>query len=424
MEWNTGKNLYIPVISSALILMFIAQAPAQLAEGHDKWFGCCIGSTIPDNFHEYWNQVTPENAGKWGSVETGPDYYQWGQLDNIYNYALDNGFPFRFHVLVWGKQQPTWWFTPLDSAAQAEEVEEWIRLCGERYPEADYVEVVNEPIERLPWEYYPSYYESIGGAGETGWDWVIWAFEKAREYFPDAKLLLNEYEILGGAKSITTYNSIVELLKERDLIDGVCAQGHSLENDNISGISARLDRLAETGLPIQITEYDVAIADDQEQLERYQEQFSLFWEHPSVEGVTLWGYTVGMWKADGILVREDGSERPALQWLRSYLSGSVVDPESKVAPKDFRLHPNYPNPFNPATTISYSLDNSSAVKLTIQNVQGQTVRTLVNTTQSAGEHSVLWDGMNSANQAVSSGIYLYRLETDSGVLQRKMMLIR
>jgi len=404
---------------------FISQAPAQLAEGHDKWLGCATGGTIPDNFWEYWNQVTPENAGKWGSVESGPDYYNWGQLDNIYNYAKDNDFPFRLHVLVWGKQQPGWWLTPLDSAAQAAEVEEWIQLCGERYPDADYVEVVNEPIERPPWDYYPEYYESLGGEGETGWDWVIWAFEKAREYFPDAKLLLNEYELLGGAKSITRFNNIVASLKERDLIDGICAQGHFLENDNISSISTRLDRLAENELPIQISEYDVNIADDQDQLETLQEQVTLFIEHPLVEGITFWGYIQGrMWRENGYLVDSEGLERLALTWLRGYMSGSAVDQNPETAPQDFQLYPNYPNPFNPTTTIRYALDVSSPVKLTVHNVQGQIVQTLMNSTQSDGEHSVVWNGMDSSNQSVSSGIYLYRLEINGDVLQRKMMLIK
>lgn len=407
------------------LLIFTSTASSQLAEGHDKWLGCALGYSIPDNFWEYWNQVTPENAGKWGSVETGPDYYNWGPLDNLYNYARDNEFPFRLHVLVWSKQQP-WWLDDLDSAAQAEQVEEWIRLCSERYPDADYVEVVNEPIERPPWDYYPEYYEALGGEGETGWDWVIWAFEKAREYFPaTTKLYLNEYELLGGAKSITRFNAIVASLKERNLIDGICAQGHFLEDDHINTISARLDRLAENELPIQISEYDVDIANDTTQMETMQKQVSLFMEHPLVEGITFWGYIEGtMWRENGYLVRSDGSERLALEWLRNYMSGSRVIRPSESDPGYFELYPNYPNPFNPATTIRYALDQTASVTLTVHNMNGQTVQTLVRETQSAGTHTAVWNGMDKLNRSVSSGVYLYRLETGYGVQQQKMILMR
>jgi len=424
MHRNLPVRFYFLHFIVVILFSFASQSMAQLAEGHDKWLGSCIGYSIPDGFHEYWNQVTPENAGKWGSVEGGLDSYNWSPLDNLYNYAEDNDFPFRLHVLVWGKQQPGW-VASLDSADQAAQVEEWIRLAGERYPDADYVEVVNEPIERSPWDYYPEYYEALGGEGDTGWDWVIWAFEKAREYFPDAQLLLNEYELLGGAKSITRFNNIVSSLKERNLIDGICAQGHFLESDNINSISNRLTQLAENELPIQISEYDVNIADDQDQMETLQEQMTLFWEHPLVEGITFWGYIQGsMWRESGYLVRSDGSERPALQWLRAYLSGSGVDPEAEATPGDFQLDQNYPNPFNPTTTIAYALDQSSLVKLTVHNVQGRLVRNLVHAVQSAGAHTAVWNGTDNAGLTVSSGIYLYRLEIDGDVLQRKMMLIR
>ena len=64
-----------------------------LADGQSKFLGCCIGYTTHSNFDDYWNQVTPENAGKWGSVEYAQDSYNWTQLDNIYSYAKNKGFP-------------------------------------------------------------------------------------------------------------------------------------------------------------------------------------------------------------------------------------------------------------------------------------------------------------------------------------------
>jgi endo-1,4-beta-xylanase len=414
----------VTVFMAALTLLGSTLPAQPLAEGHGKFLGSCTGSTIPDDFDFYWNQVTPENAGKWGSVETGRDVYQWDNLDGIYNYAKDRGIPFRLHVLVWGKQQPGW-ITGIDSTEQAEEVEEWIRLAGERYPDADYVEVVNEAIEWSPYDYYPSYRDALGGAGETGWDWVIWAFEKARLHFPNSKLLINEYQIFGGNKSIGTYLKIIDLLKERNLIDGLCEQGHFLESTGVRTIQSRLDQLAATGLPIQISEYDVKFADDAKQLAKFREQFPVLWEHPAVEGITFWGYKEGqLWRTDAHLVRSDGSERPALEWLRQYLSSTGVHETAGSLPADGILLPNYPNPFNPRTTIAYRLARPCLVKLTIVNSLGETVRTLAGVRKGAGTHFLSWDATDEAGRSVPSGVYYFRLETEGSDHYRKMLLLR
>lgn len=95
-----------------------------------------------------------------------------------------------------------------------------------------------------------------------------------------------------------------------------------------------------------------------------------------------------------------------------------------LAPLAFGLSPNYPNPFNPSTTIRYQLGGQSAVRLEIVNLLGRRVRTLVDATQEAGSYSARWDGLNDAGRAVASGVYLYRLRADGFVATRKMLLIR
>ena len=74
---------------------------------------------------------------------------------------------------------------------------------------------------------------------------------------------------------------------------------------------------------------------------------------------------------------------------------------------------NYPNPFNPTTTISFSLQNNSNVDLSIYNIKGQKVKQLIKDQLSTGEHSVVWDGRDEDNFAVGSGIYFYKLIVDS-----------
>jgi endo-1,4-beta-xylanase len=310
----------------ALLIGAAGSAPDRsfaqpLAAGGKKFLGCSV-SGIRTIFAKYWNQVTPENAGKWGSVEGRQDSYNWTPLDDIYNYALANGFPYKHHTLVWGSQYPLW-ITSLDSAGQREQVEEWIRLVGERYPDMNFVDVVNEPFTTpVP------FMNALGGTGATGWDWVITVFQWARQYCdPKVKLILNEYNVLQSNAVTGNFLRLIDTLNVRGLIDAIGIQGHSFEfygsgySYPVATLESNLNRLAATGLPIYISEFDINDADDAVQLQHYQTYFPLFWENPGVKGMTMWGYLSGdIWRTNAYLLTDRGAERPALKWLRSYIA--------------------------------------------------------------------------------------------------------
>lgn len=99
-------------------------------------------------------------------------------------------------------------------------------------------------------------------------------------------------------------------------------------------------------------------------------------------------------------------------------SGNESVPEAFDA-----LYENFPNPFNPTTTITFSLKENKHAKLVIYNSLGQVIRTLVNDRQDAGVHTVLWDGCDDTNQQVSSGLYFYHLKAGEFVKTRRMTLL-
>ncbi len=105
-------------------------------------------------------------------------------------------------------------------------------------------------------------------------------------------------------------------------------------------------------------------------------------------------------------------------------TGTGVADNSSNIPTKFELSQNYPNPFNPTTTIKYSIPKNELVKLTIYNMLGQRVAILVNEKQEAGRYSVIWDGMNSQGQLMTSGVYLFKLEAGSNVQVNKMILLK
>jgi hypothetical protein len=102
-----------------------------------------------------------------------------------------------------------------------------------------------------------------------------------------------------------------------------------------------------------------------------------------------------------------------------------ADIEITGRPAHFELSQNYPNPFNPATTITYQLPNDGVdVHITIYNILGQVVKTLVNEQKNAGVYSVVWDGKNDEGIAVTSGVYIYQLKSGNFMQSKKLMMLK
>ena len=97
---------------------------------------------------------------------------------------------------------------------------------------------------------------------------------------------------------------------------------------------------------------------------------------------------------------------------------------TNLMPRQYQLYANYPNPFNPFTTISYDLPEQTHIRLSIYNVLGQLVITLMDGEQDAGHYQVVWDGKDSHDQTVASGIYFYRISTSAFAQSKKMVLLK
>lgn len=261
----------------------------------------------------YFDQVTPGNAGKWGSVEATRDQMDWAALDTAHNFAGNNELRYKHHTLLWGQQQPDW-LADLSAEEQLQEIDEWMAAVAERYPDLDMIDVVNEPLHAPP-----AYMEALGGEGDSGWDWLITAFEMAREHFPDSTLILNDYNILNLEESTEDYLMLVELLQDLELIDGIGVQAHFLEQSSADTVQKNLDLLGGALLPIYVSELDINYADDARHANKLRELFTVFWEHPAVAGITHWGYREGAtWRENAWLLNSDDTERPGLEWLRCY----------------------------------------------------------------------------------------------------------
>ena len=123
---------------------------------------------------------------------------------------------------------------------------------------------------------------------------------------------------------------------------------------------------------------------------------------------------------DGIdTVKVTGDDRVVFVNRYDYLST-----EGEGIPTKFALHENYPNPFNPTTTLRFDLPELSNIKLTIFNMLGHKIRTYDMQNTPAGHHALKWNATNDYGDPVGAGVYLYQLQAKDFVETRKMVLLK
>jgi GH35 family endo-1,4-beta-xylanase len=321
--------------TSSGVLFTVGQEPVislGMSAGKGKYLGNILASqNVRSDYLEYWNGVTAENAHKWGSIEGTRDQMNWWQADGIYNVAEDNHLMFRYHAIAWGSQYPRW-IENLEPAEFQAEIEEYMAAIADRYPYMDQIDVLNENMHLNTWNDQehaagtPYFREGLGGVGETGYDWVIWLFQKARHYFPNSKLVMNDFELENNPDGIYEMLDVVEILRDRGLIDGFGTQAHTFNVDvmwdQTETLKERIDLMASSGVPVYVTELDLTgqPASEANQLRSYKNVFPVFWEHPAVGGITLWGYVEGStWKEGSGIINQNGTKRSALVWLEEYM---------------------------------------------------------------------------------------------------------
>ncbi|WP_235425670.1 endo-1,4-beta-xylanase, partial [Cellvibrio mixtus] len=259
---------------------------------------------VRSDFTRYWNQITPENEGKWGSVEGTRDVYNWAPVDRIYAYARQNNIPVKAHTFVWGAQSPSW-INNLSASETAAEIEEWIRDYCARYPDTAMIDVVNEAV--------PGHQPAGYAQKAFGNNWIQRVFQLARQYCPNSILILNDYNNIRWQ-----HNEFIALAKAQgNYIDAVGLQAHELKGMTAAQVKTAIDNIwNQVGKPIYISEYDIGDTNDQVQLQNFQAHFPVFWDHPHVKGITIWGYVNGRtWIEGSGLIQDNGTPRPAMTWL-------------------------------------------------------------------------------------------------------------
>ena len=301
---------------------------AQLSSNPDKFLGNITtryqmdaGGGV-DPYYKLWNQVTPENESKWGSVEGTRGSFNWG-CDTPFNYAKKYGFTYKFHAFVWGAQYPNWFTSSLSISERYKAIVTWFDAVKKKYPELPMIDVVNEAVG-MHQQGNPLMKESLGGGGKTGYDWLIRAFEMAYERYPDAILIYNDYNTF--QHDTNSYLELVRTLRDFGApIDAYGNQSHDVDDISVEKLTSSMKTLNDgLKMPMYITELDINVADDNKQKKQYESIFPIMWEAEQCAGVTIWGYIHGATWVDNSGIIKNGKDRPAMTWLREYMQSDAA----------------------------------------------------------------------------------------------------
>ena len=323
--WRAAAALRIENFRKAAVTVTVKDARGMAAAGaalklrmkrHAFGFGSAVAAdgilgTRPDDdpyrrkIAELFNKVVLENDLKWPGWEQSRSR----ALDAI-AWLRNNGITdIRGHNMVW----PAWQYLPRDvqglaanPAALRKRIDDHILEVGAatRGLVTD-CDVVNEPIPNRD-------IQNILGDYEL----VRW-FQLARAADPGVRLFVNEYDIeTGGGRNTRKQLQFLDLLQslaERDApANAIGIQGHfGTDLTNPQKVYEILDRFAQLGLPIQITEFDINSTDEQLQADYIRDYMTIVFSHPAVDAFLQWGFWAGRhWLPDAALYRRDWSEKP------------------------------------------------------------------------------------------------------------------
>jgi GH35 family endo-1,4-beta-xylanase len=254
---------------------------------------------------KYYNCGVVE-AFKWPYIEGTKGNLNYSQVDFAYDWAEKVGWDLRAHTLLWGGdnswQMPAWTLN-MQGQELYNECETHIRREVNRYKGIikEY-DVINEPLHET-W------------LADNAGDSINWnAFKWADEEDPDARLFVNEYNVIVWGTS--GFNEAVQdMIDHGAPVDGIGVQGHMENWINWNDVKTRLDAVAELGLPVKVTEFDMKIDEyginDQNMANYYATMMRTCFSHPAVEGFVWWGYCDPTYRNGSGIFSEDRSPKIA-----------------------------------------------------------------------------------------------------------------
>ncbi|MHC5057105.1 MAG: endo-1,4-beta-xylanase [Planctomycetota bacterium] len=270
-----------------------------------------------------FNAAVHENALKWYSTErNGPGNPDYGPADRMLEWCERHDIRMRGHCVYWGiDKYMQKWLKDLSDGELRRTLARRGREVTSRYrgriPEYD---LNNEMV-------HGNYYAKRLGAGVVA-DMFRWA----KEGDPDARLYVDDYGIISGGGAGKYVKQIRGFLDAGIPVGGIGVQGHFGGKVNPGHVKRTLDKLAEFGLPIKVTEYDANTKDEGAKAEALENLYRVAFAHPTVEGILMWGFWEGAhWKPNAAPWKRDFTPSPAAEKYRELVFGEWWTTEEATA---------------------------------------------------------------------------------------------
>jgi endo-1,4-beta-xylanase len=301
---------------------------ASAAERGGRYFGAAVAagrlgdSTYVNILNQEFNSVTAENEMKWDATEPSRNSFSYTNANRIVNHAIGRGMKMRGHALLWHAQMPGWAQSLSGSTLRSAMINHVTQVSAYFRGKIHSWDVVNEA------------FADGGGGGRrdsilqrTGNDWIEAAFHAARAADPGAKLCYNDYNTDGiNAKSTGIYNMVRDFRSRGVPIDCVGFQSH-LGTSVSSDYQANLQRFADLGVDVQITELDVAQGSNQANV--YATVTRACLAVSRCTGITVWGIRDSdSWRTgeNPLLFDSSGNKKAAYTSTLNALNGGSTDP--------------------------------------------------------------------------------------------------
>jgi len=336
------------LVASAAALAVTLAAPTQAAANPTlrevaNRTGRFVGTAVSDGrlgdgtyaniAKSEFSSVTAENAMKWGSVEPNRGQFNWAAADRLVSFAQANGQKVYGHTLVWHSQMPNWLANGSFSNAELRTIMTGhVTTQVARYKgKVQRWDVVNEAFNENGTLRTSKFYNQLGQS------YIADAFRAARAADPSAKLFINDYNTEGtNAKSDGLYNLVKSLKSQGVPIDGVGFQSHLIVGQVPSTMKANLQRFADLGVEVVISELDIRMATPadatklQQQANDYKAVARTCLAIARCTGITVWGFgdrdswVPGTFPGQGAanLYDTNYQPKPAYNAFRDGLAGS------------------------------------------------------------------------------------------------------
>ncbi|MDX3659870.1 endo-1,4-beta-xylanase [Streptomyces sp. ID05-26A] len=405
MKLTSRSVSLVPIVSTvaaaALGALLVVSAPASAATTlggaaaqSGRYFGTAVAAgrlndqTYVNILNTEFDMVTAENEMKWDATEPNRGQFNYSGGDRVLNQAVGNGKRVRGHALLWHQQEPGW-AQRLEGSDLRQAMMNHVTQVATHYKGKIYAwDVVNEAF-------------ADGGSGgrrdsnlqRTGNDWIEAAFRAARAADPAAKLCYNDYNTDSvNAKSTGIYNMVRDFKSRGVPIDCVGFQSH-LSNNAPSDYQANLQRFANLGVEVQITELDISGSN---QANAYGAVTRACMAIRACTGITVWGIRdTDSWRTgeNPLLFTGSGAKKPAYTAVLDALNAGGPGPTTTTTTTD-------PVPGGCTASVSLNQWNGGFVA-TVKVTAGSTALRgwRVTTTLSNGTVTSSWN----ANRSGTSG---------------------